>query len=360
MTVNKIKSDMEMKSLLIDLVKMKNLSTDIPGNLKALQFCQYYLKAKGIKSKIHWHTDHPSLEWGATSQSAKVLFNTHIDVVPAPDFCFVPKEIDGKLLGRGTADTKAMCAVFLSLSKTEVEQATKKGIRFVLVSDEEIGGDTTKVMVEKLPKIEFGLFGEPTNLELKHLAKGIMQIKITTNGSNAHGSRLWQGDNAIIKQTKQLNKFLSKHPDPVNETWSTTYNWSQIQGGNAINQVPDKCELWCDVRYEPSDEPAKIEQDLKSIFKNSLVEVVRKESPIFTMQDEQHLQILAQAVESRAIKPIFGREFGSSDARHFTNRKIPAVVFGPIGGQLHEDKEWVDLPSIIDVKEVIQEFILLI
>lgn len=346
-----------MQKLLTDLIRLENVSADIPANEAALKFCQAYLAKKGVESEICWHTDHPSLEWGAAPEQTRFLLNTHIDVVPAPKKCFQPQIKDGLLLGRGAADTKAMVAIFLSFSQAEYEQATRAGVRFVLVSDEEIGGDLTKALVEKLPKLKFGLFGEPTGLKLNNEAKGIMQVKLTAQGKNAHGSQPWEGENAILALTESLSRFLQENPLSDQYTWETTFSFSQIQGGTAVNQVPASCELSCDVRYKPTDSTAEILQKLERHFGKDGVEVLREESPIFTEESNHYLQLLARQLEAHKVKVEYVKALGSSDARHCTKLGIPTVIFGPIGDKLHQDDEWLDLSSLPVAKQVLADFL---
>jgi succinyl-diaminopimelate desuccinylase len=346
-----------MKDLLKKLISLKNPTFDVAANEKALLFCQDFLEEKGIKSEIRKHTEHPSLEWGAPLAKAKILLNTHIDVVPAPDACFIPQIKGSNLLGRGAADTKAMVAIFLSLDKQDIDNATKAGVRFVVVSDEEIGGDTTKAMLPKMKKLEFALFGEPTQLKLNNEAKGIMQVRITSEGKNTHGSCPWLGENAIILLMQKLQGFLEDYPQPREYTWETTFNFSQIQGGTAINQVPAQCELLCDVRFKPGDSPEEIVKNLRRHFGKGNIEVIRKESHIFTQEDNSYIKLLAQKLAKYDIEPKFVKELGSSDARHCTQLEIPTLVFGPVGGGLHEDEEWLELASLDKTKTVLTEFL---
>ena len=347
----------KMKKLLKKLISFESVSLEIPVNEKALLFCQSFLKEKGIKSKIFWHGKHPSLEWGAICSEVRFMFNTHIDVVPALKESFATKEDGNKIWGRGSADTKAMVAMFLSLDAEIVKKAAKKGTRFVIVSDEEIGGNTTKLLLPKMPNLEFALFGEPTQLQLNNEAKGIMQVKISAKGKSTHGSNPWLGQNAILKLIADLNQFLSANPPPNNYTWETTFNFSQISGGVAINQVPSECTLFCDVRYRPGVSTSQIIDKFNQHFSGSIVEIAKSESAIFTHQKNEFLQKLAIAVKNAGIKPLFSKALGSSDARHCTAMNIPTVVFGPIGDGLHEDHEWVDVESLLKVRKIINHFI---
>src|SRR5690606_6386805 len=100
---------------------------------------------------------------------------------------------------------------------------------FMLVSDEEIGGLSTKQTLPNMRALEGGIFLEPTNLRLTTEAKGMMQIRIKASGKASHGSRPWEGTNAIELLTRGLIQFRLSHPSPIQETQATTFNFSQIQ-----------------------------------------------------------------------------------------------------------------------------------
>lgn len=346
-----------MEDILKQLISRKTLTSDISANQEALLFCQKLLEEKGIPSSLLWHTKHPSLHWGAPSIDASIMLNSHIDVVPAPDASFVPITKNGRMVGRGTADTKSFVSTLLHLPKDVVENATKAGVCFALVSDEEIGGDTTKTFLPEMKNLKFALFGEPTQLKLNNEAKGIMQIRITEKGESSHGSRPWLGRNAIILLSSQLKSFIEENPEPKSYTWETTFSFNQINGGTAINQVPATCELLCDVRFNSQDNTESILAKFHKHFGKENVEVLREESIIFTPQDNKFISILSQELTKNEVTPEFSKELGSSDARHCTKLGIASLVFGPIGEGSHENEEWVDLESVKKVHQTLQGFL---
>jgi len=59
----------------------------------------------------------------------------------------------------------------------------------------------------------------------------------------------------------------------------------------------------------------------------------------------------------RTIKTSFLKSHGSSDARFFLEKGIPAILIRPVGGNLHSEKEWIDIKSLEVFYEVLKEFI---
>lgn len=343
----------DLENLLWQLVELKTVTANRSENLCALKWIQSRLAGKKIKSEIKSIKNLPFLWWGSRWPDSARMVNTHIDVVPAPDNMFEASVSDGWMYGRGAADAKSSIAALMDLDKNTIDIATRKGISFFIVCDEEIGGETSKELIKISNHIKFGLFLEPTQLKIINEAKGIIQAKITARGKSAHGSRLWDGNNAIINLAEYLVKFNKLNPLLSKETKLTTYNFSQIQGGRAINQVPDECELLVDIRYHPNDKPEEILNRLRGCFKTNRVEVIRIESPIQSDENAMELINLKSCMKQFNVKPVVAFDYGSSDARHCTAAGIPTSVFGPIGESLHGNGEKVNLESVRKVKDIL-------
>ena len=62
----------------------------------------------------------------------------------------------------------------------------------------------------------------------------------------------------------------------------------------------------------------------------------------------------AKKVLKKNIKTIV--KHGGSDIRHFNQVGCHGVTFGPIGGDLHGDNEWVDIKSLEKYFEILWQF----
>ena len=339
------------------IVSFPTLSTDLETNLLLFEYLKTLISPQAqIKTIINGNAAILIASY-QDDKNSDLAYLVHSDVVSAGDDQFKMKVDQDHLIGRGTSDMKYSIPVGVALLNELIAKKSELSFALVVTSDEEIGGNTTKLLLPKMPNLEFALFGEPTQLQLNNEAKGIMQVKISAKGKSTHGSNPWLGQNAILKLIADLNQFLSANPPPNNYTWETTFNFSQISGGVAINQVPSECTLFCDVRYRPGVSTSQIIDKFNQHFSGSIVEIAKSESAIFTHQKNEFLQKLAIAVKNAGIKPLFSKALGSSDARHCTAMNIPTVVFGPIGDGLHEDHEWVDVESLLKVRKIINQFI---
>lgn len=350
---------LNIQNILKSLIKTPSVSGDLSACRKIIKFSKSILISQKVKSKIITIKNHQIIVWGEINLKKSIwLINSHLDVVPGKPEQFVPLLKNGNISGRGSADTKGNAAILLTNSYKWQNAALEKHITFMLVTDEEVGGDSTKEVLRRMSKLKGAVFLEPTDERIIAQAKGIIQLKIQTVGKSSHGSRPWNGVSALEMLTSSLTKFRQKHPVPSRETKNTTFNFSIFQSGAAINQIPNQATLWCDVRWNPKDNPIMIIKDFKKIFAGSKIEIVKLESPINCPKDSEILKDLCASIKKNHFLPIIAFEHGSSDARHCTAKNIPAIVFGSNGNNLqHSENEWVSLKSLENVTKILDTWI---
>jgi succinyl-diaminopimelate desuccinylase len=298
----------------------------------------------------------------------KIILNAHLDVVSGRQEQYKPYEKDGKLFGRGAVDMKGAAAVEILVFK-EVAKKVSYPLALQLVTDEEIGGFCgTKYQIEKGVRADFVIAGEPTDFGINNKAKGIIWLKIKTKGKSAHGAYPWLGDNALWRAKKILDKIEKQYPVPKKEAWQTTFNLAKIETGNqTFNKVPDEATIFFDIRYIPEEFAGKkfekgkeiLTKKLKKIIGNlGEMEIILFEPPQFT--DDKNFYVLklkevAKKVLNKNPKVIV--KHGGSDIRHFNQVGCQGVTFGPIGGDLHGDNEWVDIKSLEKYFEILLGFL---
>lgn len=351
-----------INNILSDTIKTLIHITSVTGDgekcRKIIKVAQATLAAEHVSSKVMKVAKRSILIWGELNLSkSEWLINSHLDIVPGSPDQFIPQTKGGKIWGRGAADTKSSCAILLENASHWNQPAIDKHLTFMLVTDEETGGNSTREAIKNMTALQGTIFLEPTGEKMIVAAKGIMQIKITATGKSCHGSRPWEGVSALEKLTRCLTTFRLHHPTPLRETRATTFNFSLLNSGSAINQVPVSATLWCDVRWNPADDPDKIVTDLTGEFTGCKLEVVKLESPIKCILNSELHKSFSFALKANDVNPINGFEHGSSDARHATALGIPAIVFGPKGKNLHGDAEWVSLKSLEKVQSVVDYWI---
>jgi succinyl-diaminopimelate desuccinylase len=289
----------------------------------------------------------------------KVILNGHLDVVPGKDYQYKPRIQDGKLYGVGSMDMKANVACLIAVFNA-VARKIAYPLALQLVTDEEIGGfHGTKYQIDKGIRAEFVIAGETTNFHIAHKAKGILWAKISAKGKTAHGAYPWRGENAIWNMNVFLNTLQKTFPVPTEEVWATTVNLSRIETTNqSFNKIPDDCSASLDIRYIPEDKDTIQEDITKLLPKGCTIDFLVNESPLFVDKDNMYVQSLKKVAEQITRKKIalYGAN-GSSDARHFTAVGCNGIEFGPIGGGIGTDNEWVDIQSLNTYYTILTTFL---
>lgn len=295
----------------------------------------------GVKSALAYNTK-------TRPEKFKVLLNAHLDIIPAKAEQYTPRQEGNKLYGAGAMDMKASVASFVQVFDGVADKIDYP-LALQLTTDEEIGGfDGAKHQVEQGVRSDFVLAGEPTNFEIVHKAKGIFQAKVVAKGLTAHGAYPWRGDNAIWKLHDFLSEVKKRYPIPRREVWQTTVNVSRIETPNeAFNKIPDEAMVSLDIRFIAEDQET-VRQNIEACLpEGCMLETIFFEPAMQTELDDVFVQKLKQCTQAVTGKPATLRGAnGSSDARHFTAIGSAGVEFGPIGGGIGSDEEWVDVASL--------------
>ena len=344
-----------------EFISIKSIPEN-PGELeKILELALVNLKEytiekferNGIKSALIYNSK-------KRPKKFKILLNGHLDVIPGKEHQYVPKIRGNRLYGVGSMDMKSNVACLIAVFR-DVADRVSYPIGLQLVTDEQVGGfDGTKYQIEKGVKADFVIAGEPTNFDIVNKAKGILWLKIYTNGKSAHSAYHWKGENAIWKMNEFLNSIKKKYPNPEQEKWVTTINLSRIETANQVfNKIPDNCSVNLDVRYIP-EEAGVILKSIKDLLpKEFKLEIIAKESALATSGNNEYLKILQKAGERIMKKKIYSRGAqGSSDARHFMQVNCAGIEFGPIGDDSGSDNEWVDILSLEKYYQILKTFLL--
>jgi succinyl-diaminopimelate desuccinylase len=330
----------------------------------AAGFVKGWLESREIEVRELDHHGLPVLvaEVGGGPGAPCVVLHAHLDVVPARAEQFEPRIEGDRLIGRGAYDMKGALAAMMCALKDLEGQRTAR-VRLVCVPDEEseeLDERSTDAVVAAGLGGDFAITGEPTDLHIGVEAKGVLAMWITVHGRAAHSSTPWLGDNAVLKA---IDVFRAIESMPFSRESTEMFdrpsiNLGRIEGGDAVNKVPDRCRITVDVRHLPGQDPGAILEQVRAIPD---VEVERTflHPPVRVSPDEPFVRMLREAVGRLAPgmqRLSVGRE-GASDAVSFLAAGIPAVEFGPAGGGHHGPEEWVSLHSLRRYRRALVEFV---
>ena len=334
------------------------------GLVAAAGFVEGWLESRDIEVRAFDHRGLPVLmaEVGAPPDGHPcVVLHGHLDVVPGPAAQFEPRIEGDRLIGRGAYDMKGGLAAILCAVK-DLESQDAVCVRLVCVPDEEseeLDVRATEAALRRGVGGDFAITGEPTDLRIGIEAKGVLVMRIEVRGRAAHSSTPWLGDNAILKA---LDVFRAIESLPFTRESSEMFdrpsiNLGRIAGGDALNMVPDMCQMAVDVRFLPGQDPGEILSQVRAIAD---IEVTRTFifPPVAVPRDNPYVRALREAVSRSIEREVVsvGRD-GASDATAFIAAGIPAVEFGPLGGGHHGPDEWVSIKSLERYRHALGEFV---
>lgn len=306
----------------------------------------------------------PSLLFSSGDAPPRILLCGHLDVVEAQDRQrdFQARELGEHLLGgRGTADMKGPIAAMIDLMETEAQP----GLGLLLTTDEETGGEdgvgAFLRAVEWRPEVVI-LPDGGAGMRLVEEQKGILRLKISTEGQAAHGSRPWLGINAIDQLYRGYQSLLRKYPIPTGEDdWRISITLSQLHGGLTLNSVPWHAEAILDIRYPGTE--ARSGQILLADIRRRLarhhiqVDILSQANAFKLDTASPHIARLEQALREYRIDALPRcREAGASDARYFSEEGIPVLMFQPECADWHGANERIMLPSLATFRRALAAF----
>lgn len=368
----------ELVQLLKELIQQD--TTNLPGNeYLGVRVLEKFLKKYHIPYEIHWKEKGRENIIVRIGEGKKKLFSAgHIDVVPAGDenlWKYPPFEghVEGNIMyGRGTTDDKGPLAALFITAKVLWQFRDKLNGTFIVsgVADEERGSayGTDYLMEEGLIDCDYAIIPDiGGNCKFIDIAeKGVLDIKITTEGKSAHGSTPELGINAIEKMVttiEALKKYKFKYTEHKYLS-PPTMNIGIIKGGSASNMVPDKCEIIVNIRYLPSQNKESIKEDLEhylqEIYKDIKVEIMANLNPT---EVEPHNELVkAISLKSKEVlgfEPTLFGMGGATVCKTFIEKGIPAVGWSPGPDNVaHIPNEYVDLKELLKFSHAMAEVVL--
>ncbi|MEO8172396.1 MAG: M20 family metallo-hydrolase [Sediminibacterium sp.] len=184
-----------------------------------------------------------------------LLLNSHHDTVkPNKAYSldpFSPIEKDGKLFGLGSNDAGgslvALLAVFLYFYE---QKDLKYNLVFAATAEEEISGKNgIEILLAELPKIDCGIVGEPTLMQMAIAERGLLVLDVAATGKAGHAARE-EGENALYMAMDDIAWFRNFEFEKISSLLGKVkMTVTVIETENkAHNVVPSQCRFVVDVR----------------------------------------------------------------------------------------------------------------
>jgi len=298
-----------------------------------------------------------------------LMFNGHLDTVPAGDFAqwkfppFSGRIVGSRMYGRGTVDMKcadaaaAIAAVMLYERRSQLngklvvlfnydEEDAQEGIRDALKR----GIWTDSAIVMETVKNNGGIgIG----------ARGVYRFNLTAHGKTGHTGYRHSGINATTVLAKLILALDELKPTFKQHSLFTpgyVVPGTMIHGGHGINVYPNECTAAIDCRLTLSQDKKSILKDIKACLtkvakrhkdiKYSISEL--DYTPVFLTNPNEAIVISA----SNSLKSVLGKKQtysvmgGTTDANLLSEAGVNCVIFGPNGANAHTEDEYASIPSM--------------
>jgi len=332
-------------ALLQQLIAIPSFSRE---ETAAANFLERYIEIKGYvasrKDNNVW-----ILSPGFDSARPTILLNSHIDTVkPVAGWVrdpFSPTNESGKLFGLGSNDAGASVVSLLHAFFYLTQKQQTYNLIFAATAEEEVSGKNgIESLLQELPKIDFAIVGEPTQMNLAVAEKGLMVLDCVATGKAGHAARN-EGDNAIYKALKDIEWFRTY--DFIKKTsllGPVKMSVTQIAAGTQHNVIPDKCSFVVDVR---SNEMYSNDEILEEICRNVACDVQARSTRLSSTATPLDHPIVKRGRELN--RTIFGSPTLSDQAL----MTFPSLKMGPgDSARSHTADEYILTNEIVEAVEI--------
>jgi acetylornithine deacetylase/succinyl-diaminopimelate desuccinylase-like protein len=307
-----------------------------------------------------------------------IIFNGHVDTVSEGEpgsWSFDPfaaKIVDKKVYGLGASDMKAGVAALLDLALEYQQRTPVCDLWFSFVVGEEVDGRGTQSFLnwffterhnEQYQTIE-AVIAEPTNNEFVGIGhRGNAFLELTILGDAGHASAKNNLKTLVIPATAKVVSQIQQ----LEQSWHKKYHHdylgvptigiTSVKSGNmrTPNQIASTCTITLDIRTTPL-----LHENL-----TTQINAFTKKLPYEVSYDFLSVSPAGWCPENSLLRSIFSDHWpeldqhimnGSADQCFFSQRGIPAVIFGP--GQrdrMHSTDEYFNLTAMTPYQSIIRK-----
>ncbi|MDZ3992865.1 acetylornithine deacetylase [Pseudomonas sp. Teo4] len=369
-----------MKTRVLDILKrlvaFDTVSSE--SNLALIDYVRALLASHGIESLIVKDESGRKANLFASvgpRELPGIVLSGHTDVVPAAGQAwtlpaFEATVRDGRVYGRGTCDMKGFIALAIDAMIEAAQQPLTRPLQLALSHDEEIGCVGVRRLLDVLDLAPLRPFlcvvGEPTQMQFALGHKGKSSYRVCCHGQEAHSSLAPQAVNAIhlasdfmsvLRESQHRIQQQGTRDEGYDVPYSTLHI-GRIDGGKALNIVPNLCTLEFEFRNLPADDPERLLGELRERAEALVreakqvsaaaaidIEVMNEYPGLDTHPSVEAVRLMHSFAvpDTRHIKVSFGTEGGL-----FANRlDVPVVVCGPGSiEQAHKPDEFIEVSQL--------------
>ena len=210
------------------------------------------------------------------------------------------------------------------------------------------------------------IVGEPTGMGVVVGHKGKRSVRATVRGLTCHSSLAPFGVNAVefgarlAAEISRMGQDLARNGarDELYDVPYSTGHVGVIQGGTALNIVPDRCELLFEFRTVTAEDPDELVRGRRTFARRELEPAMKAIEPSAGIDFDVYagfpgLDTAADADIVTLAKALVGRNdhakvaYGTEAGLFQEVAEIPTVIVGPGSiEQAHRADEWIALDEL--------------
>jgi putative selenium metabolism hydrolase len=301
----------------------------------------------------------------------RILLDAHLDVVPVTspeEWRFPPfggELAEGRIWGRGAADTKASLAAMI-YALAELPENQLRGEVFVSASvgEEVLEGAAFSAVLDAVQP-DVVIIGEPSDCRLGIAQRGRARLAFSVSGKAAHSSAPEAGQNAIENAAVLIQRIaaLPLPTHPLLGQGLMTAIQAQSQPYPSLSTTPYRCEVVYDRRLMPGETLTGLVEEyhrLLSDLPNWQVVIPEEGFTTYTgvalRQPDFHpawaldpsSDWVRRAVDALPAE-TFAVPYCTNGSASGGERGIPTLVYGP--GSIHQAHR---VDESIEVEEVLR------
>lgn len=301
----------------------------------------------------------------ATSAGLPLFLCAHLDTVPPTD-ALRPVVIDGVIRNATRsivgADNKAAVAVLLDIARTVCSEAVEHaGIELLFTVGEEQGLLGSRALDTSMLVARTGfVFDHPGAIGCYvSAAPSRFVVRATVRGRASHsGISPEHGLNAVVALARGVAALPAASPE-------VSVNVALVEGGTALNVVPDRATVGVDVRSLDHDHALRVVQEIRETLLASAEAAgctleVTVDNPYlaYRLPDDSRALALAKTACARfglGVEPLETR--GGSDANVFRAAGLDCLNLAHAVVDFHGPDESVAISDLVLMEEVVLEIL---
>lgn len=308
---------------------------------------------------------------GNKTTHAPIFFACHMDTVTPADNIKVVR--DGTLFTSATetilgGDDKSGIAALIELISLLQENRAEYGpLEFIFTTCEEIGLLGAKNLEYQRLHAKYGYALDATGIDtVITKAPAANKLEVAVHGIAAHaGINPEQGINAFCVAAAAIAKLRLGRLDE-----ESTSNFGIIEGGTAVNIVPDLITLKGEVRSHSTEKLAAYTDEISATFNktianwsNPFLQTAQKPSVTITVTKEyeamsieknsqaiRHVTMASAAIDKKISYIATG---GGSDANVFNTYGLETLIIATGMQKVHTLQEEIDLEDMVKLTELL-------